>query len=102
MSSPSITTQPFPASRKIYIEGSQGIRVPMREVRLTPTKSFKNGQAEDNAPFLIYDTSGPYTDPETRIDLHTGLPPLRRAWIVERGDVEELPGVSSEYGIGRL
>ena len=102
MSTSPITTRPFPASRKVYLEGSRGIRVPMREISLTPTKSFKNGQAEDNAPFLIYDTSGPYTDPETRIDLHTGLPPLRRAWIVERGDVEELPGVSSEYGRARL
>ncbi|MEK7797200.1 MAG: phosphomethylpyrimidine synthase ThiC, partial [Nitrospirota bacterium] len=102
MSSPSITTQPFPASRKVYIEGTRGIRVPMREISLAPTKSFKNGQAEENAPFLIYDTSGPYTDPDAGIDLHQGLAPLRRPWIVERGDVEELPAVSSEYGRARL
>ncbi|MEK6694166.1 MAG: phosphomethylpyrimidine synthase ThiC, partial [Nitrospirota bacterium] len=77
-------------------------RVPMREISLAPTKSFKNGQAEENAPFLLYDTSGPYTDPDAGIDLHQGLAPLRRPWIVERGDVEELPAVSSEYGRARL
>jgi phosphomethylpyrimidine synthase len=102
MNTSPITTQSFPASRKVYIEGAGGIRVPMREISLTPTKSYKTGQAEDNAPFLIYDTSGPYTDPEAEIDLRLGLPPLRRPWIVERGDVEELPAVSSEYGRLRL
>jgi phosphomethylpyrimidine synthase len=102
MNTSPITTQSFPASRKVYIEGASGIRVPMREISLTPTKSYKTGQAEDNAPFLIYDTSGPYTDPEAEIDLRLGLPPLRRPWIVERGDVEELPAVSSEYGRLRL
>jgi phosphomethylpyrimidine synthase len=102
MSTSSITTQPFPASRKVYLEGSQGIRVPIREVRLTPTKSFKNGATEENAPFLVYDTSGPYTDPDTPIDIRQGIAPLRRPWIVGRGDVDELPGVSSEYGRLRL
>ena len=102
MLSPSITTQPFPASRKVYLEGTRGIRVPMREISLTPTKSFKSGQAEDNAPFLVYDTSGPYTDPEARIDIRQGLAPLRRLWITGRGDVEKLPGVSSKYGRARL
>jgi phosphomethylpyrimidine synthase len=102
MLSPSITTQPFPASRKVYLEGTRGIRVPMREISLTPTKSFKIGQAEDNAPFLVYDTSGPYTDPEARIDIRQGLAPLRRLWITGRGDVEKLPGVSSKYGRARL
>jgi len=102
MSTSSITTQPFPASRKVHIEGARGIRVPMREISLAPTKSFKTGRAEDNAPFLIYDTSGPYTDPDARIDLRLGLPPLRRPWIIARGDVEELPAVSSEYGRARL
>ncbi|TAL12964.1 MAG: phosphomethylpyrimidine synthase ThiC [Nitrospirae bacterium] len=99
---PTITTQPFPASRKVYLEGARGVRVPMREISLAPTKSFKNGQAEANAPFLIYDTSGPYTDPDARIDLRQGLPPLRRTWIIGREDVEELPAVSSEYGRARL
>jgi phosphomethylpyrimidine synthase len=102
MNSSFITTQPFPASRKVYIEGPWGIRVPMREIRLTPTKSFKTGAVEQNAPLLVYDTSGPYTDPHVTIDVRLGLLPLRLAWIMARGDVEELPCVSSEYGRLRL
>jgi phosphomethylpyrimidine synthase len=103
MNSSFITTQPFPASRKVYIEGDKpGMRVPMREIRLTPTKSFKNGAVEENAPFLVYDTSGPYTDPDVTIDIRQGLAPLRLAWIMARGDVEELPSVTSEYGRLRL
>src|SRR3989449_4051337 len=78
------------------------MHVPMREIRLTPTKSFKNGAVEENAPFLVYDTSGPYTDPDVTIDIRQGLAPLRLAWIMARGDVEELPGVTSEYGRLRL
>src|SRR2546426_4304303 len=85
MNSSFITTQPFPASRKIYIEGSRAsIRVPMREIRLTPTKSFKSGAVEENAPFLIYDTSGPYTDPAAGIDIRRGLAPLGQEWIIRR------------------
>jgi phosphomethylpyrimidine synthase len=103
MNSSFITTQPFPASRKIYIEGSRAsIRVPMREIRLTPTKSFKSGTDEENAPFLIYDTSGLYTDPAAGIDIRRGLAPLRQEWIIGRGDVETLSEVSSEYGRLRL
>ncbi len=103
MSTPSITTQPLPASRKVYIEGAQaGVRVPMREIRLTPTRSSRNGITEENPPVLVYDTSGPYTDAETRVDIRQGLAPLRRSWIMGRGDVEELPGVSSEFGRRRL
>ncbi len=103
MNSSFITTQPFPASRKIYIEGSRAsIRVPMREIRLTPTRSFKSGAVEENAPFLIYDTSGPYTDPAAGIDIRRGLAPLRQEWIIGRGDVETLSEVSSEYGRLRL
>jgi phosphomethylpyrimidine synthase len=103
MNSSFITTQPFPASRKVYIEGAKlGMRVPMREIRLTPTKSFKNGAVEENAPFLVYDTSGPYTDPDVTIDIRQGLTPLRLAWTMARGDVEELTGVTSEYGRLRL
>ena len=103
MNSSFITTQPFPDSRKIYIEGSRAsIRVPMREIRLTPTKSFKSGAVEENAPFLIYDTSGPYTDPAAGIDIRRGLAPLRQEWIIGRGDVETLSEVSSEYGRLRL
>jgi phosphomethylpyrimidine synthase len=103
MNSSFITTRPFPASRKVYIESDKpGMRVPMREIRLTPTKSFKNGAVEENAPFLIYDTSGPYTDPAAGTDIRRGLAPLRQEWIIGRGDVEMLSEVSSEYGRLRL
>ncbi|TLY41747.1 MAG: phosphomethylpyrimidine synthase ThiC [Nitrospirae bacterium] len=103
MNSSFIATQPFPASRKVYIEGDKpGVRVPMREIRLTPTKSFKTSAIEQNAPLLVYDTSGPYTDPDATLDIRRGLQPLRLAWIMARGDVEELPGVTSEYGRLRL
>jgi phosphomethylpyrimidine synthase len=78
----------FPASRKIYIQGfREDLRVPLREISLTPT-SGRHGY-EDNPPLRVYDTSGPYTDPAVKIDVQRGLPPLRRGWILERGDVEE-------------
>ncbi|TLS69116.1 phosphomethylpyrimidine synthase ThiC [Mariprofundus erugo] len=89
--------QPFPNSRKIYVEGSRpDIRVPMREVSLSPTTT-RDG-VEENAPILIYDTSGPYTDPDAVIDLKLGLQPIRTAWIEERGDTEALTDLSSDYG----
>jgi phosphomethylpyrimidine synthase len=90
-------TQPFPRSRKIYVQGSRDdLRVPMREVSLTPT--WTRSGSEDNPPVYIYDTSGPYTDPSVRIDLMAGLPDVRSAWIRERADTEQLTGPSSEYG----
>ena len=73
-------TKPFPASRKIYVPGTQaGVRVAMREISQTPTRNVAN------QPIRVYDTSGPYTDPEARIDLQQGLAPLRRDWINARG-----------------
>ncbi len=93
--------EPLPSSRKVYVQGSRSdIRVPMREIaqRDTPA-SFGT---EKNRPIYVYDTSGPYTDPEAKIDIRNGLPPLRAQWIRERGDTEELPGPSSQYGIERL
>ncbi|MDA1107736.1 MAG: phosphomethylpyrimidine synthase ThiC [Proteobacteria bacterium] len=90
-------TRPFPNSRKIYVPGSRpDIRVPMREVSLSDTPSSFG--AEQNAPLPVYDTSGPYTDPAAEIDLRKGLPPLREAWIEERGDTEKLGATSSAYG----
>jgi len=90
-------TRPFSNSRKIYVLGSRpDIRVPMREVSLTPTRN-KAG-IEENPPVYVYDTSGPYTDPASRIDLLRGLPEVRAAWIEERGDTDRLTGPSSEYG----
>jgi len=93
-------TKPFPASRKIFVEGSRpDIRVPMREVSLTPTHT--NQGIEVNPPVYIYDTSGPYTDPNARIDLLAGLPDLRTPWIEERDDTELLDGPTSQFGRGR-
>ena len=84
----------FPASEKVYKEGSQpSIRVPFRQVTLTPTTG-RFGQ-EENAPLDIYDTSGPYSDPNASLDLRQGLPAQRREWIMARGDVEEYDG----YGV---
>ncbi|HXH72305.1 MAG TPA: phosphomethylpyrimidine synthase ThiC [Mariprofundaceae bacterium] len=89
--------QPFPNSRKIHIEGSRpDIRVPMREISLSPTPASIG--TEENAPVLVYDTSGPYTDPSVEIDLTRGLPDIRSRWIEERDDTEALSGLSSEYG----
>ena len=94
----SLTTTPFPASGKVYVTGTQpGVRVPMREISLTQTKGT-NGMRSDNDPVIVYDTSGPYTDPAVTIDVRKGLTPLRRPWVLSRQDVEELPDVSSTYG----
>jgi phosphomethylpyrimidine synthase len=76
---------PFPGSRKVYVEGPGGIRVPMREISLQSARSV-GGQKEEYPPVLVYDTSGPYTDPDATIDLKRGLPALRRPWILARGD----------------
>lgn len=92
---------PFPASRKVYVEGSRpDIRVPMREVSLTDTPTAFGG--EKNAPVLIYDTSGAYTDPAVQIDIRQGLPNVREQWVIERGDTEVLSGPTSAYGNTRL
>ncbi|AKX59150.1 thiamine biosynthesis protein ThiC [Thiopseudomonas alkaliphila] len=95
------SVQPFPNSRKIYVQGSRpDILVPMREISLTPTVTDEG--VEENAPVFVYDTSGPYTDPNVTIDVRKGLADVRSAWIEERGDTEILPGLSSEYGRERL
>jgi len=94
--------QPFPNSRKIYITGSRAdIMVPMREIRLTDTQ-VESGVAEHNPSVVVYDTSGPYTDPQATIDIRAGLAPVRNAWIEERNDTEQLSQLSSEYGRQRL
>jgi phosphomethylpyrimidine synthase len=93
-------TRPFPNSRKIFVEGSRpDIRVPMREVSQDPTQASMG--AEENPPITVYDTSGPYTDPQARIDLLQGLADLRGAWIDQRGDTERLDGPSSAFGRAR-
>ncbi|MGH7209227.1 MAG: phosphomethylpyrimidine synthase ThiC, partial [Nitrospiraceae bacterium] len=92
-------TQPFPASRKVYVEGSwPGVRVPMREISLTPTRVAHGGVPSPNDPVTVYDTSGPYTDPGVAIDIRAGLASLRREWILARTDVETLADVTSDYG----
>ena len=94
-----LTTTPLPASRKVYVEGAlPGVLVPMREITLTPTQAANGGPTTPNASVTVYDCSGPYTDPNAKIDIRAGLTPLRRAWILDRDDVDELPHVSSEYG----
>jgi len=93
-------TRPIPGSRKIHVAGSRpDLRVPMREIAQTRTPTIFGG--EDNPPITVYDTSGPYTDPDARIDLSAGLAALRAQWIAERGDTEVLAGLSSEFGRAR-
>jgi phosphomethylpyrimidine synthase len=93
-------TQPFPKSRKVYVQGSRAdIQVPMREVTLTPTQT--SAGVEENPPIYIYDTSGPYTDPAARIDLMAGLADIRGPWIEARGDTETLSGPTSAFGLRR-
>ena len=93
-----LSTTPFPASRKVHIEGRQpGVRVPMREIRLNAASApHRNGAGSDS--LTVYDTSGPYTDPAAEIDIRRGLNPVRAGWIAARGDSEELSGGSSDYG----
>jgi phosphomethylpyrimidine synthase len=86
-----------PRSCKVYVNGTTpDVRVPMREILLTPTR-LPGGGEEANPPLRLYDTSGPYSDPAFAPDLNQGLPPLRLAWILGRGDVEELATPSSNY-----
>jgi phosphomethylpyrimidine synthase len=90
-------TRPFPNSRKIYVEGSRpDIRVPMRQVEQADTAASFG--AEKNPPITVYDTSGPYSDPEASIDLLAGLADVRASWITDRADTEQLDGPSSAFG----
>ncbi len=100
-----ITRDPFPKSKKVYVEGKiHDIKVAMREISLHETKLKFNPSApsEENPPVTVYDTSGPYTDPNVAIDVKKGLPKLRDQWIRNRGDVKELEGITSTYGKERL
>ncbi len=93
-------TQAFSGSKKIYVSGSrEDLKVGMREIACANT-SASFGE-EENPPITVYDTSGPYTEPNTEIDLLQGLPHLRSDWIAERNDTEVLSGPSSEYGHAR-
>ncbi|VUC89995.1 thiamin biosynthesis protein ThiC [Raoultella terrigena] len=96
----------FPNSLRIYIQGSQdNIRVPMREIQLSPTLiggGKENPRYEDNEAIPVYDTSGPYGDPDIAIDVHQGLAKLRQPWIDARNDSEPLSHRSSAYTQQRL
>ncbi len=89
-------------AEKAYMQGTlfPFIKVGMQKVNLTPTVTIVNGEKvmTPNAPVYVYDTSGPFSDPNIKIDLKKGLPRMRESWIVERGDVEQLPSITSEYG----
>ncbi|MCL6415611.1 phosphomethylpyrimidine synthase ThiC [Aestuariirhabdus sp. Z084] len=94
------SVKPFPNSRKIYVEGSRpDIQVPMREISLADTPTDFGG--EPNEPVVVYDTSGPYTDPKVSIDVRAGLAPLRDDWVKERSDTETLSGSSSHFALER-
>jgi len=83
----------LPNSKKVYFAGEihPDLRVPFREISLAPTKTI-TGEIEINEPVCVYDTSGPWGDPSVTLDPIQGLPPLRRGWILKRGDVEEIAG----------
>lgn len=97
-----ITRTPFPNSRKIYVKGKLfPIKVAMREVALGDT--VVNGKVvAHNLPVTVYDTSGPFTDPELEINVRKGIPRIREKWILQRGDIERLFEFSSEYGRQRM
>ena len=92
----------FPRSEKVYLSGKlfPEIRVGMRKVEQVPSTTFEGEKKviTPNPHVYIYDTSGPFSDPDIEIDLKKGLPRLREEWILNRGDVEQLPEISSEYG----
>ena len=92
-----ITQAPIPGSQKVYIQSEVDarVRVPMRRIDLADTEAT-DGTRTPNAPIYVYDTSGLYTDPSVDVDVQAGIPRLRESWIAERGDTEELAGLSSE------
>ena len=99
-----ITRKPFPKSKKIYLSGKihPEIQVAMREIHLSDTIDSITKEKTSNQPVTVYDTSGPYTDPEKNIDIHVGIERIREKWIIGRKDVERLENFSSEYCNKRL
>jgi phosphomethylpyrimidine synthase len=81
--------EPLPGSKKVYVLGPHGMRVPFREIVLHPTRGMR-GETEMNPALRVYDTSGPYTDPSVPIDLTRGLVELRRPWILARGEYDRV------------
>ena len=95
----------YPSSEKIYVEGSlHNIQVGMRRILLTDTVTIDNGEKKykPNKPLVVYDTSGPYSDPDIVTDLYKGLPRLRFDWKIRRKDIEQLTNFTSEYGRKRM
>ena len=101
-----IKVDSYPSSEKIYVAGKEhDVKVGMRKINLTPCVSYDaDGKRIEtpNDPVVVYDTSGPYTDPTVKIDIYKGLPRTRTAWIAKRADVKELSEITSEYGLQRL
>lgn len=99
-----VTRQPFPNSKKIYVPGKihPNIKVAMREIELSDTIDSMTKKRTPNEPVTVYDTSGPYTDPNKEINVHNGIERIREQWILDRSDVEELDSFSSEYCNERL
>ena len=99
-----ITTTPFPNSKKIYVEGKihPQIKVAMREIQLNDTVDTFSQKTTPNAPVVVYDTSGSYTDPNKTINVHQGIERIREQWIMDRGDAEELDKFTSEFCNMRL
>ena len=101
-----LTGQPFPSSHKVYVEGTQeNVRVGMREITLSDTfigGDEQNPVYESNAPLRVYDTSGPYTDPEFKLDVRKGLNKYREQWIESRNDTEVLESVTSQFAQQRM
>src|SRR5262245_37669636 len=87
------STDAFPSSRKVFVNGTihRDLRVPFREIELSRTR-LVNGSSEQNAPVRVYDTSGPWSDPDIACNVREGLPALRHNWITARADVEEYAG----------
>jgi phosphomethylpyrimidine synthase len=99
-----VTRQPFPNSKKIYIPGKihPNISVAMREIALSDTVDSITKKRTPNEPVTVYDTSGPYTDPNKEINVHNGIERIREQWVLDRGDVEELDSFSSKFCNERL
>ena len=102
----SITRKPFPASKKVYVKGEiHDIHVAMREISLSDSEIYGAGpdaQKIKNAPITVYDTSGPYTDPDQDLNVKNGITRIREQWIFDRRDVERLDDISSDFGKERL
>ena len=96
-----IDVSSYPKSEKIYVQGSRpDIRVGMRKIHQYPTVKIENGKRVEypNEDITVYDTSGPYTDPDIKTDINKGLPRERIQWVLDRNDTEELDDITSQYG----